>query len=149
VAVYDATLHQVVYEAGGVLEKLWGMEQTLIHLSELGMVTVEIGSTAPVDTTKIWLDSTASPAAPSTAKAYDYTTSSWVTMTEPYLLRHIGGQVYTNSATAPTNPVPGDEWFKQDSDTLYKRVTDSGGSDRWLDISTPGGGTVSTAPYGL
>ena len=46
-----------------------------------------------------------------------------------------GGVTYTASATAPSSPSAGDQWYETDTDILFTYV-DDGTSTFWLDIST-------------
>jgi len=52
-----------------------------------------------------------------------------------------GGIRKTTSISAPTSPVVGDQWYKQDTDTLYQYIND-GTTKYWVDVA---GATVSNA----
>jgi len=52
-----------------------------------------------------------------------------------------GGIRKTTSASAPVNPVVGDQWYKSDTDTLYQYIND-GTTKYWVDVA---GATVSNA----
>lgn len=145
--VYLPASHQSLYEVSGAFEKLYAVDKVVADLNAAGILSVTIGTAAGA-TTNLWLDTNTSPAVPSTLKCYDVATTSWIQLTEPHFLRHIGGHIYTNASTAPANPIIGDEWFDPDVETLYKRVND-GATDIWLDISTPGGATTPTLTWSL
>jgi filamentous hemagglutinin len=46
-----------------------------------------------------------------------------------------GGVRKTTSITAPTNPIVGDMWYKQDTDILYQYIND-GAQTIWVDIAS-------------
>jgi len=46
-----------------------------------------------------------------------------------------GGTAFTSSATAPSAPAEGDEWFDEDTGILYTYITDSSTS-QWVELGT-------------
>ena len=52
------------------------------------------------------------------------------------------GARYTATASAPSNPNLGDQWYNTNTDALYEFISD-GTSSYWVDISSEGAGNIS------
>lgn len=50
-----------------------------------------------------------------------------------------GGMKFTENETAPTSPSLGDMWLVPSTGTWYQRVTNTGGSQVWVEINTASG----------
>ena len=51
---------------------------------------------------------------------------------------------FTSSSSAPASPSLGDTWYNTTNDVLYEYVKDGNNTQFWLDISSAGGGAISS-----
>ena len=64
---------------------------------------------------------------------YASATSSWTRLL---------GTKYTATASSPSNPMLGDQWYNTNTDALFEYISD-GTTSYWVDISSEGAGNIS------
>lgn len=151
-SVYDpSTFQTVLAKATGGLEKIHGIEKVLVDLAENGLITLEIGPSEPVDTTKIWLDTALG--APGIAKGW--TGAAWTAIaSQAALLKHMWNNARNQFAatSAPTTTDDntlgygvGSMWWDTVGGGVYSCVSAATGAANWAHLNAPGGAGTGAA----
>jgi hypothetical protein len=157
--LYNPGSMQSIFENGGSFEKLYALDKTVMDMDAAGLIDLTISTTAPADTTVIWLNPVAAGAAAGAASYHNGT--AWVTLTPGGLYLHLKNKAGDTDSIlhkfdATTAPTANDDaadtggngtfqvgsvWIDVTNDEAYRCVDATATAAVWVNTSVETGDT--------